>query len=43
MIYEPLVPGTGGINPAGLAGWFAWSRVGGDVATATALRVHSTT
>jgi HK97 family phage major capsid protein len=43
MIYEPLVPGTGGINPAGLTGWFAWSRVGGDVATATALRVHSTT
>ena len=43
MIYEPLVPGTGGINPAGLSGWFAWSRVGADVATATALRVHSTT
>jgi HK97 family phage major capsid protein len=43
MIYEPLVPGAGGINPAGLTGWFAWSRVGGDVATATALRVHSTT
>jgi HK97 family phage major capsid protein len=43
LIYEPLVPGAGGINPAGLSGWFAWSRVGGDVATATALRVHSTT
>ncbi len=43
MIYEPLVPGTGGINPAGLSGWFAWARVGGDVSTATALRVHSTT
>jgi HK97 family phage major capsid protein len=43
MIYEPLVPGAGGINPAGVVGWFAWSRVGGDVATATALRVHSTT
>jgi HK97 family phage major capsid protein len=43
MIYEPLVPGAGGINPAGLSGWFCWSRVGGDVSTATALRVHSTT
>jgi HK97 family phage major capsid protein len=43
MIYEPLVPGAGGINPAGISGWFCWSRVGGDVATATALRVHSTT
>ena len=41
MIYEPLVPGTGGIIPAGIAGWFAWSRTGADVATATALRVHN--
>jgi HK97 family phage major capsid protein len=43
MVYEPLVPGAGGINPAGISGWFAWSRVGADVSTATALRVHSTT
>ena len=43
MIYEPLVPGTGGVIPAGIAGWFAWSRTGADVSTATALRVHSTT
>ena len=41
VIYEPLVPGTGGIIPAGIAGWFAWSRTGADVATATALRVHN--
>jgi HK97 family phage major capsid protein len=43
VVYEPLVPGTGGINPAGVAGWFAYRRVGADVSTATALRVHSTT
>jgi HK97 family phage major capsid protein len=43
MVWEPMVPGAGGINPAGVMGWFAWSRVGGDVSTATALRVHSTT
>lgn len=40
VIYEPLVPGAGGINPAG---WFAYARVGADTPTATALRVHSTT
>ena len=43
VVYEPLVPGTGGINPAGVAGWFAYRRVGTDCSTATALRVHSTT
>ena len=41
VIYEPLVPGAGGIIPAGIEGWFAWSRTGADVATATALRVHN--
>jgi predicted phage gp36 major capsid-like protein len=41
MVFEPLVPGTGGVIPAGIAGWFAWSRTGADVATATALRVHN--
>ncbi len=43
MIYEPLVASSGGILPSGTSGWFAWSRTGADVSTATALRVHSTT
>ena len=43
MIYEPLVASAGGILPSGTSGWFAWSRTGADVSTATALRVHSTT
>jgi HK97 family phage major capsid protein len=43
VVYEPLVPGAGGINPAGITGWFAYRRVGADCSTATALRVHSTT
>jgi HK97 family phage major capsid protein len=41
VVYEPLVPGAGGINPAGVAGWFAYRRVGADTPTATALRVHN--
>jgi hypothetical protein len=41
VVYEPLVPGTGGINPAGVAGWFAYRRVGADTSTATSLRVHN--
>jgi HK97 family phage major capsid protein len=41
VIYEPLVPGAGGINPAGINGWFAYRRVGADTPTATALRVHN--
>jgi HK97 family phage major capsid protein len=41
VVYEPLVPGTGGINPAGVAGWFAYRRVGADTPTATSLRVHN--
>ena len=41
VIYEPLVPGTGGINPAGVTGWFAHRRVGADTPTATALRVRN--
>jgi HK97 family phage major capsid protein len=41
VVYEPLVPGTGGINPAGIVGWFAYRRVGADTPTATALRVHN--
>jgi HK97 family phage major capsid protein len=41
MIYEPLVASSGGILPSGTSGWFAWSRLGADVATATALRVHN--
>ena len=28
--YEPLVPGTGGINPVGINGWFAYRIVGAD-------------
>jgi HK97 family phage major capsid protein len=43
VIYDPLVSGTGGILPAGIAGWFAYARVGADAAVPTALRVHSTT
>jgi HK97 family phage major capsid protein len=41
VVYEPLVPGAGGINPAGVTGWFAYRRVGADTPTATALRVHN--
>jgi HK97 family phage major capsid protein len=41
VVFEPLVPGAGGINPAGVSGWFAYRRVGGDTATATSLRVHN--
>jgi hypothetical protein len=41
VVYEPLVPGAGGINPAGIVGWFAYRRVGADTPTATALRVHN--
>ena len=41
VVYEPLVPGTGGINPAGVTGWFACRRVGAGTSTATALRVHN--
>jgi HK97 family phage major capsid protein len=41
MIYEPMVPGAGGINPAGISGWFFWARVGANLATATAARVHN--
>ena len=33
--------GAGGINPAGVTGWFAYRRVGADTPTATALRVHN--
>ena len=35
VVYEPLVPGAGGINPAGVTGWFAYRRVGADTPTAT--------
>jgi len=41
VVYEPLVPGTGGILPAGVAGWYAYRRVSSDTPTATALRVHN--
>jgi HK97 family phage major capsid protein len=41
VVYESLVPGAGGINPAGIVGWFAYRRVGADTPTATALRVHN--
>jgi len=39
MIYEPLVKGTGGIIPAGQAGWYMFWRTGSDVSTANAFRV----
>jgi HK97 family phage major capsid protein len=41
VVYEPLVPGTGGIIPAGVAGWYAYRRVSSDTSTATSLRVHN--
>ena len=39
MIYEPLVKGTGGILPAGQAGWFMFWRVGAQLSTVNAFRV----
>jgi HK97 family phage major capsid protein len=39
MIYEPLVKGTGGILPAGQAGWYMFWRTGSQVTTANAFRV----
>ena len=39
LIYEPLVKGTGGILPAGEAGWFMFWRTGSLVAVPNAFRV----
>lgn len=39
MIYEPLVKGTGGILPAGQAGWFMFWRVGANLSTVNGFRV----
>jgi HK97 family phage major capsid protein len=39
LIYEPLVNGTGGIIPAGQAGWFMFWRTGSIAAFANAFRV----
>src|SRR5882672_2239921 len=39
MIYEPLVKGTGGILPAGQAGWFMFWRVGANLSTVQGFRV----
>ena len=39
MVYEPLVKGTGGILPAGQAGWFMFWRVGSGLSTVNAFRV----
>ena len=39
MVYEPLVKGTGGILPAGQAGWFMFWRVGSNLSTVNAFRV----
>jgi HK97 family phage major capsid protein len=39
MVYEPLVKGTGGILPAGQAGWFMFWRVGSALSTVNAFRV----
>jgi HK97 family phage major capsid protein len=41
VVYEPLVPGAGGILPAGVAGWYGYRRVSSDTSTATSLRVHN--
>jgi HK97 family phage major capsid protein len=39
LIYEPLVKGTGGILPAGQAGWFMFWRFSSQVAVPNAFRV----
>lgn len=39
MVYEPLVKGTGGILPAGQAGWFMFWRVGAQLSTVNGFRV----
>lgn len=39
LIYEPLVKGTGGILPAGQAGWFMFWRVGAQLSSVNAFRV----
>ena len=39
LIYEPLVKGTGGILPAGQAGWFMFWRTGSTVAVPNGFRV----
>jgi len=39
MVYEPLVKGTGGILPAGQAGWFMFWRVGANLSTVQGFRV----
>lgn len=41
VVFEPLVPGAGGIIPAGISGWYAYRRVTSDIVTATAARVHN--
>ncbi len=41
VVFEPLVPGAGGIIPAGIAGWYGYRRVTSGAVTATALRVHN--
>jgi HK97 family phage major capsid protein len=41
VIYEPLVKSGSPLTPTGQAGWFAYKRVGADVTTATAIRVHN--
>ena len=39
MIYEPMVKGTGGILPAGQAGWFMFWRTGSQLSTVNGFRV----
>ena len=41
VVFEPLVASAGGILPSGVVGWFAYRRVGSDIVTATAARVHN--
>jgi hypothetical protein len=41
VIYEPLVPGTGGINPADINGWVRLPESRRRHPRATALRVHN--
>jgi len=39
IIYDPLVQGTGGILPAGQAGWYMFWRTGANLSTVNAFRV----
>lgn len=39
IMFEPMVKGASGGRPTGQAGWFAFSRIGADVATSNAFKL----